>query len=78
MTGDASARVAAGAARVAGGAAGAAAQAPSEEELAAVLAALRGGGASGEPDEDPFTAWRRRRLSALGVRISSPGPPNPR
>ncbi|HEX2806063.1 MAG TPA: hypothetical protein VHN80_07835 [Kineosporiaceae bacterium] len=62
----------------------AAGQTPSEEELAAVLAAMRVGGAGGAgvvagacgtggtggtgPDADTFTAWRRRRLSALGVR----------
>jgi hypothetical protein len=55
-------------------------QAPSEEELAAVLAALRTGGRAGagpDPEEDTFTAWRRRRLTALGVKARGPYPHPP-
>ena len=75
MTGDSAAGAAgAAAAPGAGRAAGAAGLDSSEEELAAVLAALPRGGASIESGEDPFTAWRRRRLAALGLRASSTTP----
>lgn len=39
---------------------------PTAEELAAVLAALRLRAAGPGPAADPLTAWRHRRLAALG------------
>lgn len=56
-----------------------------EEELAAVLTALRlragsvaaPGGRAGSPAVDTFTAWRHRRLAVLG-QAARPFPSGPR